>query len=206
MSLDEFLAGIEASISENETIPIPDALEDMFVEARAIWDAHDREHAFRDFIPADYHKIFRALSLFQGRFDTFLEWGSGLGVIANIASHLGFTAYGIEIDPVLVERSRQIAKQFGSSAKFSTGSFIPDAYQWRGVHGDDFFRTVLDECDGYGELDMELRDFDLVYGYPWPGEHEFFYDIMRQCAGKHTLFMTFDIREGIRVERVKQKR
>ena len=49
---------------------------------------------------------------------------------------------------------------------------------------------------------MELRDFDLVYAYPWPGERLFFLDIMKKFGRPGAMFMTYDVREGIHVERI----
>ena len=42
------------------------------------------------------------LRALAGRAVSFLEWGSGTGVITIMADMLGFEAYGIEINPALV--------------------------------------------------------------------------------------------------------
>jgi len=63
-------------------------------------------------------------------------------------------------------------------------------------------RTVIDMPSGYDAIDMELRDFDLVYGFPWPEEHAFFRTIMQQFGSRETLFLSYDAREEIEICRV----
>ena len=54
----------------------------------------------------------------------------------------------------------------------------------------------------YDAIDMELSDFDLVYGFPWPDEHDFFRAIMKQCARPDALFLSYDARDKISLCRV----
>ena len=63
------------------------------------------------------------------------------------------------------------------------------------------FRTVIDTPSAYEALDMELRDFDLVYAYPWPDEHTLFRSIMRQFGCSNALLLSYDAREGIELIR-----
>ena len=182
-------------------VPSPE-LKTLWKEAGELWDEFENQHQFHEFVAADYEQVYQALRELRNRAFTFLEWGSGLGVITIMASTLGFDAYGIETQPHLVELSRSLAKKYGPEARFAEGSFIPSQYEWDPVHGDETFRTVLDAEPGYEELDMELRDFDLVYAYPWPHEHPFFQDIMRECGGRKSLFLSYDVREGIAVHRL----
>lgn len=193
---------IDQLIERGSTIEVLPELERLFQEASDIWDANENDFHFRDFIAADYTRVYHALTLLKDQSETFLEFGSGLGVIASTAGLLGYEAYGIEIDPKLVRRSQELAEKYETNAEFSFGSFIPNGYEWSAEFEDEFFKTILDEQDGYGDLDMELRDFDLVYAYPWPGERLFFQDIMRRFGREGGLFMTYDVREGIMVERI----
>ena len=65
------------------------------------------------FVPSDFEQVYRALDwiassqLATGR--RFLEWGSGIGVVACLAAELGFDAIGIEIEPV-AGRDRRIVR------------------------------------------------------------------------------------------------
>lgn len=196
------LSKIDAKIERGDTTALLPGMADLFTEGGQIWNENENDFHFRDFIAADYERVYQALAVLTEQAETFLEWGSGLGIITSTAGMLGYQAYGIEIDPKLVRRSQELAEKYETHAEFSFGSFVPDDYAWTGEFEDEFFRTIIDDNDGYGDLDMELRDFDLVYGYPWPGERMFFLDIMKKFGRKGALFMTYDVREGISVERI----
>ncbi len=141
--------------------------------------------------------VLEALIRLQHRAITFLEWGSGLGVVTQMAARLGYHAYGIEAEPLLVELARDLASRFDNPAEFVTGSFVPDQFVWQPELGQESERTLLNLPDAYGDLGQELRDFDLVYGYPWPTEHELLKGIMRSCGGLHSRLLVYDAREGI---------
>lgn len=180
-------------------------LDQLFDEADAIWERSQDEPEFRSYVSADYRLICRSLMRLRGKAVTFLEWGSGLGVVTMMASRLGFEAYGIEIESLLVEHSRQLAQRFAPQAHFATGSFIPDEFQWLPEEDDVPERTTFDTPAAYGELDLELRDFDLVYAYPWPEEHALYRNIMRRCGGRHALFLSYDAREGVALNRRRRR-
>ena len=58
-------------------------------------------------------------------------------------------------------------------------------------------RTIINAASAYDELEMELRDFDLVYAYPWSDEHTLYRNIMREFGRKDALLLSYDAREGI---------
>lgn len=176
---------------------LPPSLKRLWKDAASIWDKHQNEPAFEGYVSADYLAVYRSLQNFQNRCTTFLEWGSGLGVVAIMAAQLGFEAYGIEIEPELVEHSCKLAERYGSTAKFACGSFIPTEYQEASFEGEEFQRTICDAASGYEELDMELRDFDLVYAYPWPEEHLVFRSMVKRCGAANAVLVCYDNREGI---------
>ncbi len=179
----------------------------LWDEAEDLWESSKNEKAFGLFVAGDYSTIFRSLVQLRPRARTFLEWGSGLGVVTIMASRLGFEAYGIEHEPVLVALSRRLAEEHGPLARFATGNFIPGEYAWTGRHGDENFRTPFETCEpGYGELGMELEDFDLVYAYPWPDEQELYQDILEQCGHRRALLLSYDAREGLMLSRRMRKR
>ena len=169
----------------------------LWATAGKLWDRWQDRREFRGYVAADFLEVYRALVGLQGRVATVLEWGSGLGVVTIMASNLGFEAYGIESESRLVEWSRRLAQKYGPDAHFAMGSFIPREYEWNPEYGDESCRTEVAVEPGYDDLDMELRDFDLVYAYPWPDDHPMYQDIMRQCAGVDALFLSYDAREGI---------
>ena len=172
-------------------------LRQLWAEADEIWDRCQDRREFRAYVPAYYHDVYQALVRLQSHLVTVLEWGSGLGVVTIMASNLGFQAYGIESEAGLVEWSRELAQKYGPNAQFFTGSFIPREYEWSPEHSDESFRSDVNAEPAYDDLDMELRDFDLVYAYPWPDEQPLYHDIMRQCGSKNSLLLSYDAREGI---------
>ena len=58
-----------------------------------------------------------------------MEWGSGLGVIACLASCAGFDAVGIEIEPKLVEMSKDIAHDHKIDAEFEVTPEMLDQFR-----------------------------------------------------------------------------
>jgi len=168
----------------------------LWSDADQLWDQRQNAAAFHGYVSADYMAVYRSLAELRGRVLTFLEWGSGLGIVTIMASQMGFEAYGIEAEPELVDLSNGFAQAHGSDARFAEGSFVPDDFVWDPADGSDVNRTIIDVPAAYDELDMELRDFDLVYAYPWPDEHTLFRNIVRQFGRQDTLFLSYDAREG----------
>ena len=182
---------------------VPDeATKELWREADYIWDRCEDRRAFRSYVSADYLEVYKALVALRGRLPTVLEWGSGLGVVAIMASNLGFQAYGIESEAPLVECSRMLAEKYGAEGvQLVHGTFIPPEYERRAAADDTSLRPDGEAEPGYDELDMDLRDFDLVYAYPWPEEFLLFNDILRTCGREDCLFLTYDSREGIQLTR-----
>lgn len=181
-------------------------MQTLWDRAEAIWDQYQNERNFHGFVAADYGLVFDALCDLRGRAITFLEWGSGLGVVTIMASRLGFEAYGIECEVGLVDWSRQLAIEFGSDAVFAEGSFIPRQYCWTGRLSTELERTDVAAPAAYDDLDMELRDFDLVYAYPWPGEQRLYRDILRQFGAPHARLLCYDAQEGMSLHRNRRRR
>ncbi len=81
------------------------------------------------FVPSDFVTVYHALraiteaNLAPG--NSFCEWGSGFGVVASLATMLGFNVCGIEIERDLVDASRRLADEFGLPVEFVQGSFVP---------------------------------------------------------------------------------
>jgi SAM-dependent methyltransferase len=148
------------------------------------------------FVPCDQRDAYEALRRLRPRAATFLELGSGAGVVTILADLLGYEAYGIEIDPWLVQRSIQLAEQFDSQATFAEGSFVPEAYQDEAEHLDSERITVTGGACAYDELGLDLADFDLVFGYPWPGEEAWLHTMVQRHARRSAILLTYDSRDG----------
>ena len=169
----------------------------LWEQADKIWEREDGSPDFAAYISADYMAVYEQLKLLRGQVETFLEWGSGLGVVTIMASRMGFDASGIEAESKLVDYSTDLADAFSSTAQFAHGSFIPDEFVWDPSQGDESERTAIDLPDGYGQLDLELDDMDLVYAYPWPTEHPLYHNILNQFGAPNVKLLTYDAREGI---------
>ena len=173
----------------------------LWADAENLWEQHQDTPAFHGYVSADYRTVYKSLARLQGSVSTVLEWGSGLGIVTIMASRMGFEAYGIEAEPDLVEYSESLAQVYGRHARFSQGSFIPDEFEWNPSDGDDAYRTIIAAASAYDALDMEIRDFDLIYAYPWPNEHTLYHNIMREFGRQDALLLCYDARKGIEMVR-----
>jgi len=152
-------------------------------------------------VSADYEAVYESLAQLRSRAVTLLEWGSGLGVVTIIASRMGYEAYGIEAEPLLVEYAEDFSQAYGAEARFAQGSFVPDDFEWNPSGGDEAIRTMIDAPSAYDDLELELQDFDLVYAYPWPDERTFYHNIMRHCGRNNAMLLSYDAREGMELVR-----
>lgn len=170
---------------------------ELCAEAERQWAAFKtrRGASFHPFVPADFAAARRALTTLKPRADTFLELGSGVGLITVVADLLGYRATGIELDPWLVESSWSLAERFTSDATFACGTFVPRHYDNPTLESSEFL-TVTDGPDAYDELGVDLDDFDLIYAFPWPDEEELVLDMVRRCAAPQALFLRFHGTDG----------
>ena len=167
----------------------------------AAWEefrSHTRDR-HQLFIPCDHRGAQEALRQLRSRALTFVELGSGAGVVTIMADLLGFEAYGIEIEPWLVNRSIELAEQFGSAATFAEGTFVPPAYQDEIEHLSGDYFTPTDGSYAFDELGLALSDFDLVFAYQWPGEEDWLRELVRRHARANAILLTYDVREGFQV-------
>ena len=193
---------------EPPAIALPHQIVRLLDEADDRIDTFQYEH--RDtpvaaFVPSDFVLAYQALAaiascnLAPGR--RFVEWGSGVGVVTCLAASLGFDAVGIEIEPELVDVSRELADDFAIDADFVAGSFVPndevDLFDMSG----DFNWVRTDAASGYEELDLEIDDFDVVYCYPWPGEEALSEELFAECCSTGSLLLSFHGRDGMKLRR-----
>jgi hypothetical protein len=190
------------------SIVVPPPVQRLLAEAEVHWRelGADFVKGWQGFVPADYPEVYLALKKLRASgAETFLEWGSGIGTVAIMADMLGYEAYGIEIQPALVARAEALAARFGSKAVFAEGNFIPDDYRWSPEVADEDFNTSFEGGSGYEELGMELGDFDVVYGYPWPGEEALFEDIFDRHARPDAVFVSYHSLDHVLLHRVPRK-
>ncbi|MEO5798743.1 MAG: hypothetical protein ABIZ70_03400 [Gemmatimonadales bacterium] len=152
---------------------------------------------FHPFIAADYETVLAALLPRRGAGLKFLEWGSATGVITIMADLLGFEAFGIEIDIDLVHIARDLAERHYSEARFAAGSFLPAGYEWRPTSGDGRTATIATGTSGYLELATPLDEFDVVFGFPWPGEEPMMLDLMRAYGRPDAYLLLNTVNDGV---------
>jgi len=168
-------------------LPVP-----RFVDC-FIRDAEDRAEELGEragkglFVPGDYRYAFQILQwLLRTRAAdkgaAFLEWGSGLGMVAILAALLGYDAVGVEIDETLVKESRELASRYDVSARFEHGSYAPNP-------------------SGLKVFTAQKRA--AVYVYPWPGEEVYFLRLFADTADSGAFLLTCLGPEDIRVYRKK---
>ena len=133
--------------------------------------------------------------------ERFCEWGSGFGVATMLATAAGMDAVGIEIEPILVEQSQQLASELRVDSEFVCGSFIPHDVTDILQISRDVEHVTIAEDDAYQEIGLELNDFDLIFAFPWPGEAEFFEALFLECAATGACLLTYRGREGMHLTR-----
>jgi hypothetical protein len=188
---------------------LPSSVADFLQEAESRIDAWTRSQTVRinAFVPSDFVAVYHALQaivdadLSPG--DLFCEWGSGFGISAMLASMMDFQAYGIEIESSLVEAARSLASDFDLSTEFVQGSFVPSGAEILAEHTrtDENVWLVTDVDDAYPELGLVIRDFDLIYAFPWPGEEDVMATIFDNYSSAGALLLTFTQLNGIRLRR-----
>jgi hypothetical protein len=168
-------------------------LDALMDEGWELWAQFDREVRLRrahSFIASDYPRVLEALLPLRAPGRRFLEWGSATGVIAVMADLLGFEAHGIEIDPALVETARDLAARHGSSARFVAGSYLPTGYRPPRASRRSGARDGAPS--GYLALGRALDEYDVVFGYPWPGERDIMLDLFRRHGGMGARLLLHD--------------
>ncbi len=192
----------------------PRSIREFLEEADARIQAwyRTREGRAGGFVPSDFLPVYHALNalvdadLAAG--NMFCEWVSGFGVVAMLAAHFEFDAYGIEIDGTLVEAARQLSDEFSLPAQFVQGSFIPAGGEAHVEHiGSGEVSWLTPEVDmAYSELGLTPQDFDVIYAFPWPGEEDVITRLFDDFASVNAILLTYSQLEGIRIRRKVLKR
>jgi predicted O-methyltransferase YrrM len=194
----------------------PSALQDVPGKVAAfLSDAGARIDAFFDrwkhsrnlgFFPSDYESVYAVLKSIREsnpEATRFCEWGSGFGVIAGLATFLGYEACGIEIDRRCVASSRALLEDHGLATEILEGSFIPEEYAELEEMSADGTGTVLSGPGAIDEVDVEIENFDLIFAFPWPDEQEMYFDLFARHASVGAILVTYSALDGILVQRKK---
>ncbi|MEL6715864.1 MAG: class I SAM-dependent methyltransferase [Planctomycetota bacterium] len=175
-------------------------IEQLLRRGDEIWREYcDAQERFHRVIPADHALAVEALTEHRARKHSFLELGAATGVITILADLLGYDAWGIEIEPDLVQTAEGLAREVGSGANFVEGSFVPMPYRDEVELLDAEILTPTEGDDAYAEMGRTLADFDLVYAYPWPGEEDWQIEMVRRFGGPQTELLMYTLRDGFEI-------
>ena len=165
--------------------------------------AQERIQAFQDrwdqpqieqFVASDYQLVHRAIQwvvaerLMMG--NRMLEWGCGFAVVAAIGSRLGLDVVGIESEALLLKQARQTLIDFDTPVDLVCGNFLPHGAEALS-HNPDFPSLGHEVENAYDLMGLDLDDFALVFGYPWPGEEVFHQAVFERYAATGALLMLF---------------
>jgi hypothetical protein len=188
-------------------IAIPSNIAELIADAQQRIDALDNTTRIEipAFVPSNFKVAYRALAEIRaGNMATgrrFIEWGSGIGVVACLASLLDFDAVGIEIEPKLVAIAREVAADHKIDVQFACGSFVPDGVNPRVDWADGVAWLTTTGVDGHQELELDPDDFDVVFAYPWPGEEGVVFDLFAKVASVGSLLLTYHGIDGVKLQR-----
>jgi hypothetical protein len=183
---------------------LPRDIREFLREADSRIEHFQKETRAPAFVPSDYHGAYHVLRTLEDlsltRGNRFCEWGSGFGVVADLAAWLGFESYGIEVDADLVAEARRLAVDFVLTTEFVQGSFVPRGGESK-VHATGTYSWMTTEADyAYDDLGLDPDDFDVVFAYPWPDEEEVTAGLFHRFAGPGAVLVTYT-GEGFRARR-----
>src|SRR4029453_4985089 len=133
---------LEAIAMEGPEARVSDHVARLIATCSRGWEQffadHDDHHAPR-FVPSVPERVFAVLAEVTRRqlppTRVFCEWGSGFGTATCLSALLGYQAYGLEIDPELVRRSRALAGRRGVAVSMLCPSFVAAGYAASGGGG-----------------------------------------------------------------------
>jgi hypothetical protein len=175
--------------------PMPLKVAAFLEEAERRIEAFQRDAEVPGFVASDYVGAYRLLSalvrdhLTSGRL--FCEWGSGFGVVAALASIVGFEACGIEIEPILVAQARRLAEDFALPVHFLEGSYLPPGSTKNAPRVDYSWLDTREYLQSDGAM-LDPGDFDVIFAYPWPDELAIAERVFERRGRKGALLATFN--------------
>jgi len=183
--------------------PIPADVQALIDEANVRIAQFRRSHQMPCFAPSDFERVYEVIRWVEENGiapgEAFCEWGSGFGVVAAMASMLGFESCGVEIERELVEEARALTSDFGLDVEFIHDTFIPGSGSAS--------LSMLGELEWIEtgaprpHLEVPPEDFDVFFAYPWPGEEGFFGQLFDALAAKAAILISYRGLEDVQVVR-----
>ena len=197
-----YLALTEIDLEIDLDRKLPDRVAAYLDEANRRIDhlfATEKNKRTPKFIPSDSELFYWALEYLTSKDLTmghvFCEWGSGYGLATSLAALLGYEAYGIEIEPSLIEAAGNLARDLDVDSRFLCSSYMPEGVEsYAGVGGEEIIRDHLGgevEALSYPGMDCEITEIDVFYVFPWPGEQEFMEDFFDKIAVEGAILMIY---------------
>ena len=183
--------------------PLPDDVQAFVDEAYSRIAQFQKSHSMPGFVPSDYRRVYEVIRAVEetgiAPGNTFCEWGSGFGVIADLAAMLGFKACGIELERELIREARKLAGDFGLDVEFIQNTFIPGS-------GSPTL-SMLGEMEWietgapHQETELQPEDYDVIFAYPWPGDERLFQELFESLASDGAILVMYRGLEDIQVIR-----
>ncbi len=114
------------------------------------------------------------------RTPVFCEWGSGTGLVTLIASFMGMSATGIEIEEDLIDLARETSREYAIPATFIHGSIYPK--------------------DNPTPL-INYQQVDLFFAYPWPNQITHMSNLFKRVAVEGAILVVYHGGHNYRVLR-----
>lgn len=175
-----------------------------------IWEANRRAEEFYaaglglrypKYIPSDPRLVWESISYLKAsgyiQGDVFCEWGCGFGIAAGLASLLGMTAYGIEIEEDLVGRATKLMKDLQLPVEILQMDYLPDGFEESEGHGGkDLILPYEMSSRGQGAMMPEYDGLDpqevsLFYVYPWPDQEQMMMDLFSAVASGDAILLMY---------------
>jgi hypothetical protein len=121
-------------------------------------------------------------------------------VTACIAAMMGHEAYGIEIEPQLIQESKALAAAFDLPVEFVCTSYVPEGFEIYSTGSDEYALTndtylISDWYKRpkpvYTGLSVEPQDIDIFYVYPWPGELDVMESMFDRVAVEGAILISY---------------
>jgi hypothetical protein len=185
--------------------PLPRDVRAFLREADRRIERFHTDRSVPAFVASDFTRAYGALKAVASDYvapgNLFCEWGSGFGVVTCLAAMLEFEAYGIEIDPELVDEARQLADDFGLSAEFVCGSFVPRGGESLLAAADEYSWFTPESGSTAEEMGLDADDFAVVYAYPWPDEEGAVERLFERYAAAGAILVSYHGGEKVRLRR-----
>lgn len=156
------------------------------------------------YIPSDPVLLYKALANLTERDiplgRVLCEWGSGFGAGACIGAELGYTSYGLEIEPSLAASSRAMAADLGVAVTILETSYLPDGFEsYSGIGGEYLIKdegvfsrdTFLPQDTIYEGMEHEIAEIDVFFVYPWPLEQELMQQLFDEIAVEGAILISY---------------